>query len=97
MTRATRESLYNGDKSDRSVEKGLKRSAPGHGQRAKDRRLPKGPPDKATVEAKTACSRLVDDPAYIKLVTRLRAGTIAPAVECMLWHDAKGKPVERVS
>jgi hypothetical protein len=39
----------------------------------------------------------VDDPAYrTKLTTRLRAGTLASAVECMLWHYAKGKPVERV-
>jgi hypothetical protein len=57
----------------------------------------KGTPNKATAEARTACSRLVDDPAYrTKLAARLRTGTIAPAVECMLWHYSKGKPVERV-
>src|SRR4029453_16317983 len=57
----------------------------------------KGTPNRATAEAKTACSHLVDDPAYrTKLTTRLLSGTIAPAVECMLWHYAKGKPVERV-
>ena len=42
----------------------------------------KGTPNKATVEAKTACSQLVDNPEYrTKLATRLRAGTLALAVE----------------
>jgi hypothetical protein len=27
-------------------------------------------------------------------MTRLRARTLAPAIECMLRHYAKGKPVE---
>ena len=46
---------------------------------------------------KTACANLVDNPRYrTTLETRLRAGRLAPAIECMLWHYAKGKPVERV-
>jgi hypothetical protein len=57
----------------------------------------KGTPNKATVEVKTACAQLVDDPRYrTTLATRLRAGRLAPAIECMLWHYAKGQPVERV-
>jgi hypothetical protein len=57
----------------------------------------KGTPNKATVEAKTVCNRLVDDPVYqATLQRRLRAGKLAPAVECMLWHYAKGKPKEQI-
>ncbi len=57
----------------------------------------KGTPNKATVEAKLACSEIIDDPAYrFKLLSRARAGKLAPAVECMLWHYAKGKPKETI-
>ena len=53
--------------------------------------------NKATVEAKAACAALVDDPIYRqRLATRLRAGTLSPAVECMLWYYAKGKPKEEL-
>jgi hypothetical protein len=39
----------------------------------------------------------VDDPVYRqRLATRLRSGKLSPAVECMLWHYAKGKPKEEV-
>ena len=31
-----------------------------------------------------------------KLTERAEKGELAPAVECMLWHYAKGKPVDRV-
>lgn len=56
---------------------------------------PKGTPNKATAEAKEACSALVDDPAYRKkLKERLLSGKLAPAVELMLWYYAKGKPKE---
>jgi hypothetical protein len=49
--------------------------------------------NKATQEAKAACAELVDDPAYRQsLAERLRAGKLAPAVECMLWYYDKGTP-----
>lgn len=68
---------------------GLKRTA-GPGR-------PKGRLNNATVEVKEACSRLVDDPTYRKrLQARLVAGKLPPAVECMLWHYAKGKPKEQI-
>jgi hypothetical protein len=67
---------------------GLKRGGPGR---------PKGTPNKATVEAKLACSELVDDPAYrAKLRKRLLAGKLPPLLESMLWYYAKGKPKETV-
>jgi hypothetical protein len=64
-------------------------STPGPGRR-------KGTPNKATVEVKEACRLLVDDPMYVTgLRKRLLAGKLPPAVECMLWHYAKGKPKEQ--
>ncbi len=64
--------------------------APGPGRK-------KGVPNKATAEVRAACVAIVDDAAYRrKLLARARAGTLPPAVECMLWHYAKGKPKDRV-
>jgi hypothetical protein len=66
-------------------------------KRGGSRGRPKGVPNKATVEAKAACAALVDDPEYREaLAKRLRAGKLSPAMECMLWHYAKGKPREYV-
>jgi len=57
----------------------------------------KGTFNKATTEARVACAELVDDPTYrAKLRDRLLAAQLAPAVETMLWHYAKGKPVDEV-
>ena len=57
----------------------------------------RGSLNKATVEAKATCAGLVDDPAYRRsLGKRLRTGKLSPAVECMLWYYAKGKPKEEV-
>jgi hypothetical protein len=65
-------------------------SSPGPGRK-------KGVPNKATAEVRAACAAIVDDPAYLRqLHARAKAGTLAPAVECMLWHYAKGKPKEQV-
>jgi hypothetical protein len=53
--------------------------------------------NKATVEVKQACAELIDDPKYRRrLGERLRDGDLSPAVECMLWHYAKGKPKDEV-
>jgi hypothetical protein len=57
----------------------------------------KGTPNRATLEVKAACAAIVEDTAYRrKLLARARAGTLPPAVECMLWHYRFGKPKERV-
>ena len=38
-----------------------------------------------------------DDPAYRRsLGRRLRTGKLSPAMECLLWYYAKGKPKEEV-
>lgn len=52
-------------------------------------------PNKVTTEVREAANALVDDPVYRQhLAGRLAAGT-AGAMEPLLWHYAKGKPVER--
>jgi hypothetical protein len=66
---------------------GLKRGGPGR---------PRGTLNKVTVEVRAAASALVDDPVYRqKLLHDMRKRRVLPAVETMLWHYAKGKPVER--
>ena len=53
----------------------------------------RGTPNRATGDARECCAKLVDDPAYqAKLRRRLLSGELAPALECMLWHYAHGKP-----
>ena len=65
------------------------------GRKTGGRRL--GSLNKATIEVKAACAELVDDPEYRRrLGARLRAGTLSPALECMLWYYAKGKPKEAI-
>ncbi len=57
----------------------------------------KGTPNRVTVEAQKACAAIVDDPAYRKtLLAAARARELAPGIEAMLWHYAKGKPKEQV-
>lgn len=51
----------------------------------------------ATVKAKAACVALVDDPAYRRSLGKwLRTGKLSPAMECLLWYYAKGKPKEEL-
>jgi hypothetical protein len=53
----------------------------------------KGTPNKTTVQARTTAAEIVDDPVCLRnLLVRARAGTLAPPLELMLWHRAKGKP-----
>jgi hypothetical protein len=47
--------------------------------------------------ARLAALDMVEDPIYRrKLLADLRARTLRPAVECMLWFYAKGKPKEMI-
>ena len=65
---------------------GLKRGGPGR---------PPGTLNRVTVEVRAAAAALVDDPQYRqKLLHDMRKRRVLPAVETMLWHCAKGKPVE---
>ena len=58
---------------------------------------PKGAQNKTTREVRDIARRLVDAPAYRKsLMARLQAGKLAPAMETLLWHYARGKPSDHV-
>jgi hypothetical protein len=71
-----------------------RRFRPGQSGNAAGR--PIGARNRATHEAKEFCASVVDDPAYqARLRRRAVTGKLSPAVECLLWHYAKGKPVER--
>jgi hypothetical protein len=57
----------------------------------------RGTLNKVTVEARAFCASIVDDPDYqARLRKRALSGQLAPALEAMLWHYAKGKPAEHV-
>jgi hypothetical protein len=59
---------------------------------------PKGSLNKVTAEAREMARALLQDPEYREnLVTRLRTGTVAPAVEVMLWNYAYGKPKDELA
>lgn len=67
------------------------------GQSGNPRGRKPGAVNKVTAEAKAACAAIVDDPIYRSmLLKRAQLGRLAPAVEAMLWHYAKGKPKEHV-
>jgi len=59
---------------------------------------PRGSRNRVTIEAKRAASEIVDDPEYRRsLYERAIAGTLAPAIEALLWYYSKGKPVDYIS
>ena len=58
----------------------------------------KGVPNKATIAVREAAVAMTEDPVYRKkLLERLRAGTLAPGIEQMIWAYAYGKPKDTVA
>lgn len=54
-------------------------------------------PSRITIEVRAAAAELIDSPTYrAKLAADLDARKVAPLIEQMLWHYARGKPVERI-
>ena len=49
-----------------------------------------------TIEVREVCNRLVDDSAYRAALQRRMVSGTAGAMEVLIWHYAKGKPVDRV-
>lgn len=57
----------------------------------------KGTPNKATVEVRDLCQRLLADPEYQRTFKqRLLSGDLAPGMEQTVWHYAYGKPKDTV-
>lgn len=66
------------------------------GQSGNPKGRAKGTLNKATVDAKELCNRLISTPEYAEaLEKRLLAGTAGP-MEGLIWAYAKGKPVDRI-
>ncbi len=69
--------------------KGQKKTA-GSGRR-------RGTPNKATVDIKALCQKLIGDATYFrKFKKRWREGALPPHVESMVWYYAFGKPTETI-
>lgn len=49
-----------------------------------------------TIEVREVCNRLVDDGEYRDALRRRMISGTAGAMEVLIWHYAKGKPVDRV-
>ena len=55
----------------------------------------KGTPNKVTREARDIANGLIDDPRYIRKLSRdFRTRKVNPAIESMVWYYGKGKPPE---
>jgi hypothetical protein len=68
------------------------------GQSGNPRGRQKGVPNRATQEVREIARAIVDDAEYRRsLLTRIRKGKLAPAVESLLWHYVYGKPKETVA
>lgn len=66
------------------------------GQSGNPRGRTPGTQIKRTLEVREVCNRLIDDIEYREnLRRRLLAGS-AGAMEVLVWHYAKGKPVDRI-
>ena len=54
---------------------------------------PAGTPNRASKEVRAFCQRLIADAEYRRtLETRLRAGTLPPQLESLIWNYAFGRP-----
>jgi hypothetical protein len=66
------------------------------GQSGNPRGRTPGTQTKRTIEVRDVCNRLVDDPEYREALRRRLIGGTAGGIEVLIWHYAKGKPVDRV-
>ncbi len=66
------------------------------GQSGNPRGRTPGTLTRKTIEVRDVCNRLVDDPEYREALRRRMINGSAGSVEMLIWHYAKGKPVDRV-
>lgn len=58
---------------------------------------PPGALNRTSRQAREFAQMLVSSPAYrFSLIARIKAGTLPPAIETMIWHYAFGKPKETI-
>lgn len=58
----------------------------------------KGTPNKVTAEVREVCAQILGGADYqASLLERVKAGSLSPALECMLWHYAHGKPKDTLA
>ena len=66
------------------------------GQSGNPRGRTPGTRTRKTIEVRGICNRLVDDPEYRDALRRRMISGTAGGVEILIWHYAKGKPVDRI-
>jgi hypothetical protein len=66
------------------------------GQSGNPRGRTPGTQNKRTIEVREVCNRLVDDRDYRDALRRRMIAGTAGAIEVLMWHYAKGKPMDRV-
>jgi hypothetical protein len=66
------------------------------GQSGNPRGRTPGTQRRNTIEVRELCNKLVDDPQYRESLRRRMIAGTAGGVEILVWHYAKGKPVDRV-
>ena len=55
-----------------------------------------GTQNRKSIEVRDLCNRPVNDPQYREALRRRMISGSAGGVEVLIWHYAKGKPVDRV-
>ena len=66
------------------------------GQSGNPRGRTPGTQNRRTIEVRVIANRLVDDPEYRAALRQRMINGTAGALEVLIWHYAKGKPVDRV-
>jgi len=66
------------------------------GQSGNPRGRTPGTLTRKTIEVRDICNRLIDDADYLAALRKRLIDGSAGSVEILIWHYAKGKPVDRV-
>ena len=66
------------------------------GQSGNPRGRTPGTQTRKTIEVREVCNGLVDDPEYRYALRRRLIEGNAGAIEILIWHYAKGRPIDRI-